>query len=816
MVIYQESKAGFLADVDNNVLKKRLVDAFQTKTGSVPSDSYVWADEYSRFATVLNKAKINDEVQVAIEYHISAAGRFRIDVLLAGNDGQTDNGIIIELKAWETADVSDVQDMVFCPIGGGSVRQHPCMQAHKYRGLILRFNEDIKEQDIRLHSAAYLFNLHRRTPEPLEDSRYKHIINDSKLFLADDVAHLRQFLERFVPRKSKKNVIFLIENGRMRPADELIGRISSMLDGNEEFDLIDEQNEAFQNIKHKILAKKDCKDRHVFVVEGGPGTGKSVIAVRLLAEILKTKQMGFFVAPNKAFRDTLIEFMAKGNTGYRDDGQALIRSSWSFHDVTYEKDKRIDVLIVDEAHRLKDQAYQYQGESMVEDMVRASRISIFFIDETQRVSWYDSGSIARIAEAAKKYGSELHQSFKLTAQYRCNGSSGYLNWLDDVLQIRETGNFENWGDGQYEFKVFDRAEELYSALKAKNVKNKARVIAGYSWEWPKEGRKRGTNTKHVQADELSLSWNYDGENWATSKDGIEQVGCIHTSQGVEFDWLGVLIGPDLIFQNGEVIGDPAKRAKMDASLKGWKKELKEAGADEDKQTAILEKVQQIIKNTYKVLLSRGRMGCYVWCADAGLREYLRNRLALASTTKVEKMLPLLPPIPSAEEVPEFYPYVPQIFPDPVKGRFTSLVPLYSLEAAAGSFGEPDGADCLGWVNAPPGIKINQRHFVAKVVGKSMEPKIKDGSYCLFIFGVIGSRIGRIVLAQHSDVSDPETGGSYTIKRYNSKKTATNDGHWEHASIQLEPINPDFKPIKITADKADEIRIIAEFVTMLTP
>ena len=814
MVIYQESKAGFLADVDNNLLKNRLVSAFQAKTGSVPADSYVWADEYSRFATALGKANVHDDIQVAIEYHISAAGRFRIDVLLAGNDGQTDNGVIIELKAWETADVSDVPEMVFCPIGGGSIRQHPCVQARKYRGLILRFNEDIKEQDIQLHSAAYLFNLHRRNPEPLEDSRYQRIISDSKLFLANDVAQLRQFLERFVPQKSKKDVIFLIENGRLRPADELVARVSSMLNGNEEFDLVDEQNEAFQNIKYQLFDRKNLKTRNVFVVEGGPGTGKSVIAIRLLAEILKSKRMGFFVAPNKAFRDTLIEFMARGNTGYREDGQALIRSSWSFHDITYEKDGHIDVLIVDEAHRLKDKAYQYKGESMVEDMIRAAQTSVFFIDETQRVSWNDSGSIARITQAANKFGSKCHASFKLTAQYRCNGSTGYLNWLDDVLQIRQTANFENWGDGQYEFKVFDRADELYSALKAKNGRNKARLIAGYSWEWPKQGRKRGTTSKHVQADGLSLPWNYDGENWATSIDGIEQVGCIHTSQGVEFDWLGVLIGPDLIFREGKIVGDPARRAKNDASLNGWKTKLKQAGDNPANQKAVFEKVQEIIKNTYKVLLSRGRTGCYVWCSDAGLREYLKTRLDLASSSA--KPVVLLPPIPSQLEVKEFYPYVPQIITDPGRKKFVSLVPLYTLEVAAGSFGEPDAADCRGWVKVPSGIKINQRHFVAKVVGKSMEPKIKDGSYCLFTFGVIGSRNGRIVLAQHSDISDPETGGSYTIKKYLSKKTTGTDGEWKHTAIQLLPINPDFKPIEITADSADDIKIIAEFVAVLEP
>jgi phage repressor protein C with HTH and peptisase S24 domain len=177
-------------------------------------------------------------------------------------------------------------------------------------------------------------------------------------------------------------------------------------------------------------------------------------------------------------------------------------------------------------------------------------------------------------------------------------------------------------------------------------------------------------------------------------------------------------------------------------------------------------------------------------------------------------VPLLPPIPRDKEVQEFYPFIPQIFLDPGQEKFVSLVPLYSLEAAAGSFGEPDATDCLGWVKAPPGIKINQRHFAAKVVGKSMEPKIKDGSYCLFTFGVIGSRVGRIVLAQHSDISDPETGGSYTIKKYQSKKIINKDGGWKHTSIQLLPLNPDFKPIEITAKSADEIKVIAEFVAVL--
>ncbi len=633
MIIYQNTKAGFIEDVDNNVLQPSLENAFKAKTGSIPADRSVWASEYAQFSGVLRKAEVADDIQVAIEYHVSSIGRNRIDVLLAGSDGKNDNGLIIELKAWDKADATEIENMVFAPVGGGKIKQHPSLQARQYKGMIMRFNQDILEKGVQMHPSAYLFNLRRRNPEPLEDSRYKDLLAESRLFLADDVSILRHYFEELIPKKATNDVLFLLDQGRWRPADELISRVESMLEGNEEFQLIDEQDEAFRVIRHQVLNDADRTHRHVFVVEGGPGTGKSVIAVRLLAETLKKKRMAFFVAPNKAFRDALVDSLSKGDRRYREDGEALFKSSWSFHQSDYRKDERNEILVVDEAHRLKDKAYQYKGKSMVEDMVRSARISVFFIDESQRVSWQDSGSIETIKDAAKKFKAEFHEPMKLTAQFRCNGSTGYLNWLDDVLQIRPTGNYDNWGDGQYEFKVFDKAEDLYEALKAKNDNNKARLIAGYSWPWPTKGRERGTTVMHVQADGLALPWNYDGESWAASKDGIGQVGCIHTSQGLEFDWMGVLIGDDLAYKNEHVLGDPTKRAKTDASLKGWKGEFKEAKYDPMAQQAILDRVDNIIKSTYRVLLSRGRKGCYVWCKDVALSEYLKERLVLTRATK---------------------------------------------------------------------------------------------------------------------------------------------------------------------------------------
>ncbi len=637
VIIYQDTKAGFVDDIANNYFAARLEDAFKKKTGSLPADSRGWANDYGRFANVLGQAQVADDVQIAIEYHCSPVGRYRIDVMLAGNDGKRDNALIIELKAWDTASVAAEDNMVFCPIGGGTKKAHPNLQALNYKATIVRFNEDVVKEGIEFHPSAYLFNLYRREPEPLEDARYAPLLAESRLFLADDVSGLKSYLEELVPKKATKDVFFLLEHGKWVPSDPLISRVEGMLSGNEEFILIDEQDEAFRIIRHQVLDDSDRTHRHVFVIEGGPGTGKSVIAVRLLAETLKKKRMAFFVAPNMAFRNALVESLSRGDRGYREDGQALFKSSWSFHESDWKSDARNEILVVDEAHRLKDKAYQYKGKSMVEDMVRGSRISIFFIDESQKVTWQDSGSVAAIRAAAKKFGAKFHPSLTLTAQFRCNGSTGYLNWLDDVLQIRPTGNFENWGDGQYEFKVFDRAEDLYEALKAKNEANKARLIAGYSWEWPTKGRERGGAVMHVRADGLALPWNYSGESWAASRDGIGQVGCVHTSQGLEFDWMGVLIGDDLVWRDGAVQGEPAKRARTDKSLHGWKGEFKAAEGDPAARKAIMAKVDNIIKSTYRVLLSRGRKGCYVWCKDEGLREYFKKRLALARSNPPEPL-----------------------------------------------------------------------------------------------------------------------------------------------------------------------------------
>ena len=810
MIIYAETKGRFLEDVDRNRLKDRLEDGFRRHTGGVPADRDVWADEYARFSGALRRAHVDDDIGVAIEYHVRGAGRSRVDVLLAGNDGQHDHGLVLELKAWSSAGLTDIPELVWSPYGGGSNAQHPCVQARKYKLMIEQFNADVGEKGIRIESAAYLFNLKRRSPEPLEDARYRPILDESRLFLADDTDALAEYLGRHVRHKPRHDVFHVLESGRLAPTPALIERVHAMLDGNPEFELLDAQNEAFQVIRHAISTKPTSLKRRVFIVHGGPGTGKSVIAVRLLAEVLKLERMGFFVAPNKAFRDTLVEHLTRGNPRHKAYGKNLFKSSWSFDSRDFDKDRELDVLIVDEAHRLKDQAYQYKGESMVEDMVRAARISVFFLDEAQRVQWNDTGSEQRIRDAALKFHAQVEAPMRLTAQFRCGGSDGYLNWLDDVLQVQATGNYDNWADEQYRFEVFDRAEDLHAELQRLNGDNKARLIAGYAWEWPTEGRARQGHAKHVRVDGLALPWNFDGENWATSEDGIQQVGCVHTAQGIEFDWLGVLVGDDLRYEDGKIVGDPARRARTDSSLKGWKKALDEARGDAAAEEAVHAKVQAIIKNTYKVLMSRGRKGCFVWCADPALREYLRERLALARRTLQQQAPPTVPAVPALQRV--------RVEPQPLGVRYREWLPVYSLQAAAGGFGPASEAGCEGWVAIPAGLRADERCFVAKVVGRSMEPGIPDGAYCVFRRDVAGTKQGKVVLVQHRAISDPETGGSYTVKEWRSVKVedpdAGEDASLEHVAVKLLPRNKEFKPIWIAPDAVAEVRVVAELVRVI--
>ena len=267
-----------------------------------------------------------------------------------------------------------------------------------------------------------------------------------------------------------------------------------------------------------------------------------------------------------------------------------------------------DCLLIDEAHRLnaKSGMFSNKGENQIKELINASKISVFFIDEDQIVTTKDIGSIEEIKKWAKELGSIVHfnKSLELVSQFRCNGSDGYLAFLDDLLGIRETANY-NYFDMDYDIKLFDNPNEMRNALREKNTNNKARMIAGYCYPWNSQHDKSKIDI--ILEDGFTAQWNFYTNSFATSLDSFEQVGCIHSTQGLEFDYVGVIIGLDLRYEDGKVITDYTKRAASDASIKGIKTSKNYALAD------------KIIRNTYRTLLSRGQKGCFIYCEDKQLQ-----------------------------------------------------------------------------------------------------------------------------------------------------------------------------------------------------
>lgn len=390
--------------------------------------------------------------------------------------------------------------------------------------------------------------------------------------------------------------------------------LGSMLKGNQEFYMIDSQKIVYEYALRDAVDTVNSNSKKIFIVKGGPGTGKSVLAINLLVELNKKDMTCFYVTKNLAPRLVYSnKLRGKFTKKYIDH---LFQGSGKFIE---EKRNALDCLVVDEAHRLTEKSDFFgHGDNQIKEIINAAKFSIFFLDENQRVTLKDIGSQELIEKFAKELGAEVCV-YELDSQFRCNGSDGYTAWLDNVLEIRETANFDIDGF-DYDFKVFDDPNELRNAIEEKNkINNKSRIVAGYCWKWPKNNRNNPNyNDIRIPEYNFEMSWNLEGgEIFALGENTVKQAGCIHTTQGLEFDYVGVIIGNDMRYEKDHIVTDYTERASTDTSLNGigtYNEEDRKKIADE------------IIKNTYRTLMTRGMKGCYVYCTDKKLSDYLKSRL----------------------------------------------------------------------------------------------------------------------------------------------------------------------------------------------
>lgn len=615
MIVYNANKKQFVLDVRTNVIATKIFNLISQKGLCAGQDREfaAWQNSMQFMRNIVDDAEIDDEVQVAIEYNIPQTSK-RVDFIIIGaNKKGEDNIVIVELKQWTKAEIVD-DDMHFCVrtyvANNNRIVCHPSYQAYSYSRFIGNYSQVVHTNNINLVPCAYLHNYLPAYKHALSADIYKEWYTSAPFFIMDEVQPFTDFVKKHVTQKSSKgDLLYLIDHGRIKPTKSLQDALTTMVKGTPLFDLLDEQAVCFDMcVRTMLQCLKDRKKRTI-IVQGGPGTGKSVLAVNLLMHFITCACNAAYVTKNSAPREAFLSILTGNSAMKRAEIKQLFRSPFGMSQVPANS---YDCLIVDEAHRLVKQMYRdYLGTNQVKECINASLLTIFMLDEDQAVTTKDIGSIQEISKWCKEMKSNIimREETKLVSQFRCNGSDAYIQFIDNLLQRKsETVNIP-FSELNYDFRIFDNASELREALREKNTNNKARMVAGYCYDW---------NVKHGRGDidiilpgGFQAKWNLS-EVWAINPKSFEEVGCIHTAQGLEFDYVGVLIGKDLKYNNGRVITDKTAISKDDNS----------SGI----RTANDEDARRFILNTYKTLLTRGQKGCFVYCEDEALREYFKKRL----------------------------------------------------------------------------------------------------------------------------------------------------------------------------------------------
>jgi DUF2075 family protein len=797
MIVYLATKADFRADILSNRIEEKVLESFQGVLGKSVGESELgsWRNSLPYMDRVLEDPDIPHDIGVAIEFNIPQTGK-RIDMILTGtNHDHQRTAVIVELKQWQKATATR-KDAIVSTFVGGREREvnHPSYQAWSYAMLISDFNETVRLDPIHLRPCAYLHNC--ESGSVIHAPFYAAHTKAAPAFLKDDVLKLRDFIKAHVKYGDKGETMFRIRDGRIRPSKSLADHLASMIQGNREFYLIDEQKLVYETAL-ALATTSTPKNKNVLIVNGGPGTGKTVVAINLLVELtnrdLATKYVTKNSAPRAVYEAKLTKTLKKSRISN------LFVGSGAFTDTPANT---FGGLIVDEAHRLNEKSglFSNLGENQIKELINASTFTVFFLDEDQRIHWKDIGEQSQIRAWAESLGATVTEK-DLVSQFRCNGSDGYLAWVDRVLQVRETANTTLEGSN-YEFKVCASATELKELIEKRNrMNNRARMVAGYCWDWVS----KKTPTEYdftLDGGAFKAKWNLseDGALWIMKPDSVREIGCIHTCQGLELDYVGVIIGPDLVVRNGVVITDGANRSSGDSSIKGYKGLLKKKRAEAQA------KADLIIKNTYRTLMTRGTKGCYVYSTDPETNAYLQSQ-------GVGALLPVFDE-PEISADPPPYPF-PILSPEEAAHR-PNAVPIFDIKIAAGDFSKEQWLQDCQYAELPDHFTAKPGFFIAQVVGESMNRRIPNGSWCLFREPSDGSRNGKVVIVQSRDIQDPDTGGQYTVKIYRSEKVVSEDS-WSHQSIRLEPDSLDynFKPLILESDTINELSLLGEFIGIIS-
>ncbi len=631
MRLYEATTQQFILDTVQNKLPDKLKTAFENYylRNANPREVTAWTNSLRVLKDAIEYASLRDNA-IVVEYELPYSTR-RIDCMLFGNaDGGHGNVILIELKQWEKVKDTEIEETVLTFVAGRDrLEPHPSCQVREYHYYIKDFVSLFEEKPpVSLSSCSYCHNYSINQTDPvLLLPKYNEVLKEFPLFGKEDVDKFSTYLKERLSGGGGLELLNRFATSNIRPTKKLLEHTSKTIKGEKVFHLIDEQLVAYNAILNRAKHATKSSRKSVIIIRGGPGTGKSVIALNVIAELLdKNKDLSIFHATGSAaFTSTLRKIV-----GTR--AAKLFKYFNSFSSKMI-KENEIDVLVCDEAHRIRKtsnsrytKAIYRSDMPQIDELIRAAKVTIFFIDDYQVVRPDEIGSTKLIKETAQKLGinDENVFDFELQTQFRCSGSDGYMNWIDNTLDVRETDHLYLTKNEKMDFKIFDSPQALYNAIKAKNAEkeNSARLVAGFCWPWSNPNPD-GTLKEDVVIGDFRMTWEAKNDAaklapgipraslWAYDPKGVAQVGSIYTIQGFEFDYVGVIFGPDLVYNTNDKkwVGNP--KGSADPQLR--KKNIE---------------FLKYVKSVYRVLLTRGMKGCYIYFMDKDTENFFRSRINL--------------------------------------------------------------------------------------------------------------------------------------------------------------------------------------------
>lgn len=623
MHLYSGMSTDFISESQRGSIAGKLADSFFHHFRYKPSENEVrsWQNSLTRMANVLQLGSMYDQ-GVIVEYKLPLSSK-RLDVMVTGKGaGNIDGAVIVELKQWDKVELSPIDECVATFVGG-NVRDvlHPSRQAFDYQQYIMDTHSAFSDGLIQIKSCGFLHNLHKDKAKAVLDPRFEQLLRQCPTFLLDDAGDgIVEYLQSSVGEGDGLKTLRTVTDGGFRPHKRLLDHVSKMIKNEPAFTLLDEQRVAFNHVRGLVRDGQARAEKSVVIVHGGPGTGKSLIALHLLGDLAGDNFVTMHATGSKAFTQTL-----KKQVGTR--AGALFRYFNNFGQADRDG---IDLLVCDEAHRIrKSSNNQYtkkadkSDRNQIDEILEAAKVSVFLIDDKQVVRPSEVGSSQLIRESASRFGIKVVEH-TLEAQFRCNGSDSFIQWVANTLELERTPQVLWDMNGDFDFDIVDSPVELEAWIRNMyNTDFSARLVAGFCWPWS-DPKNDGNLEDDVIVGEWLRPWNARDDAgrlapgipksnfWATDPNGINQVGCVYTAQGFEFDYVGLIWGRDLVYRHGiGWVGQP--EFSHDKVVK--------RGAKTNPEEFL-----KLVKQTYRVLLTRGLRGCYVYFDDVETRNFVMSRI----------------------------------------------------------------------------------------------------------------------------------------------------------------------------------------------